>query len=137
AYIGKVVGLGLPAKPAFLDFDEISHVRLVAHLGAGPQAGIGTDARLFADAGLMHVAECLDHRAFADFSLADDAMRPDADAVRQRDLALEHAAYVDEDVAAAAQAAAQVEARGVGQGNALLEQATRLLALPDALELGL
>ena len=86
---------------------------------------------------LVQMAEGLDVRARVDGHVAQHAVRADAHAVAQRDLPFEHAAHVDEDVAAADERAAQVEARGIGQRNAGFEQAARLLALPAPLELGL
>ena len=64
----------------------------------------------------------LDHRAGGDARIADHAVRADAHAVAELDLAFEDAVDVDLDVAAAAQLAAQVEARRVGQAHAGFHQ---------------
>jgi hypothetical protein len=72
----------------------------------------------------------------ADAGVADHAVRADAHAVAQRDRAFEDAADVDLDVAAAAQRAAQVEARRVGQAHAGLHQRLGLAALEAALQVG-
>ena len=64
-------------------------------------------------------------------------MRSDAHAISQFDAAFEHAAHVDEHIAAASQFAAQIEPGRIRQGHALLQQAARLLALPVAFQLRL
>ena len=58
-------------------------------------------------------------------ALRDHAVRADAHAVAELDLAFEDAADVDLDVAAAAQRAAQVEARRIGEAHARVHQRAR------------
>ena len=57
--------------------------------------------------------------------IAHHAVRADRRRRRQRHVALEHAADVDRDVASAREAAAHVDARRVGQRDALLQQPRR------------
>jgi hypothetical protein len=64
------------------------------------------------------VGEGVDHRAGRDAGVADHAVRADAHAVAQHDLALEDAADVDLHVLAALQRAAHIESRRVGQAHA-------------------
>ena len=64
-------------------------------------------------------------------------MRANADAIAKRDFALEHTADVDEYIAPAAECAALIKARRVRKRHARLKLATRELALPQALKLGL
>ncbi|MNQ79185.1 hypothetical protein D3C85_941190 [compost metagenome] len=137
ADIGQVVRLAVFAQHALLDLDKIAHVAAVAKLRAGAQAGIRTHARIAAHLGLLQVAEGFDMRARSDADVAQHAMRPDAHAIGQGHLAFEHAAHVDEHIAAAAERTAHVKARGIGQRHAGFELAAGLLTLPAALELGL
>ncbi len=60
----------------------------------------------------------VDHRAGLDHRSRGAAVGTDAHAVAEPHLALEHAADVDLDVAAAVQRAAQVEAGRIGQRHA-------------------
>ena len=76
----------------------------------------------------------MDHGAGGDLGVADHAMRPDAHAVAQAHVALEHAADVDLDVHAARERAAQVEARRVGQAHAGVHLRVGVAALQPAFE---
>eukprot|EP01136_Pigoraptor_vietnamica_P017581 Opistho-1_new@62939 len=76
----------------------------------------------------------MDHRACLDAHVGNDAVRADAHAFAQRHRAFEHAVDVDVDVGAAAQRAAQVETRRVGQAHALFHQRVGLAQLPGALQ---
>ena len=69
-------------------------------------------------------------------TLRTNAVRADAHAVAELDLAFEDAADVDLDVAAAAQRAAQVEARRVGEAHALVHQPLGGAPLVAPLEVG-
>ena len=63
-------------------------------------------------------------------------MRTDDDIVAELDTALEDAADIDLDIAAAGEFAAQVEARRIGEAHARLHQRIGPAALQRALELG-
>ena len=77
---------------------------------------------------------CLDHALGADMAVANHAVGTDAHPFTQFHLAFEHAADVDLHVVAAAQAAAHVEARRVGQRHALGHQPLGNGLLVGALE---
>ena len=104
------------------DFNEVADVRAVADGGARTQARERADAAVAADDRLLDHAVRLHDRAGADARVADDIVRTDADAVAEFDLALDDHVDVDDDVASAFKLAAQVEARGIAQGYALLHQ---------------
>lgn len=109
----------------------------VAQFSARTQAGIRTHARIAAHFGLLQMAERFNLRARADADVAQHAMRADTHAIRQRDVAFEYAAHVDEHIASARQRAAHVETGGVGQRDAGFKLAAGLFALPAAFQFGL
>src|SRR3546814_17471324 len=89
------------------------------------QTRVWPNACFIGNPGIVHMSKGLDMRACANYSVFDDAMRPDTHTVGQLDTAFEHATHVYEYVATAMQLAAQVKAGRVSQGHALLKQATR------------
>src|SRR5476649_2349523 len=136
ADVGQVVGLAVRGDLAVLDFDEIADVYVLGQLGARAQARVRSDDGGGPDHRAFDVAKRLDAGAGGDAGIDDDAVRADGDAVRQFDLAFEHAADIDADVASADQLAAHVDARRVRQRDATLQQRQRDIALMNALELG-
>src|SRR5712691_7527513 len=134
ADIGKVIGFGALTDAARLDFDEVAEVHVGGEARARPDAGVGTDAAVRADVGLLDVAEWLDRRAGRDFHALQNAVGPDGDAVTQPHLAFEHAIDIDGHIAAAGKHAANVAARRVGERHPLLHERVHKVALVDALQ---
>src|SRR5690606_24805049 len=135
ADVGEMVGLRAFAHAGRLHLDEIADMGMGGEFRAGPQPGIGPDARLGPDAGPVDVGEGEHLRARADAGVAQDAVRSDAGAVGDLDRALEDAVDVDRDVDAAGEPAAHVDAGGIGERHAGVEQGVCDVALVDALEL--
>ena len=73
-------------------------------------------------------------RFFADFSIPDNAVCPDAHAVCDSNAPLEHAVDVDFHILAAFQTSANVNPRRVDQRHTGIKKAAGLFFLPDALE---
>src|SRR6266581_7167836 len=89
ADIGKVIGFGALPDAARLDLHEVAEVHVGGQARARPDAGVGADAAVRADVGLLDVAERLDRRARRDFHALQNAVGPDGDAVTQPHLAFE------------------------------------------------
>ena len=122
-------------KRARLHLDEVADVHVVGQLGAGARcARTGRCARWRRRSLSSQVREGLDLGAGAERDVAQHAVRADAHAVAERDLALEDAVHVDRDVAPARELAAHVDARRVGEGDARLEELSRRGSSGSALE---
>src|SRR5690606_36140350 len=135
--IRQVIGFRTLAQDAFLDFDEVADVGLAADISARTQAGVWPDPGIVRHLRFLDMAIGLDLGVRPDGGITDYAVRPDAHAVGKLDMPLENTADVDEDVAPAGERTAQVEARGIGERNALLEQPAGLLGLPMPFQLSL
>ncbi len=127
-----MVGLAALAQLALLDLDEVADVHLIRQLRTRPQPREGADAAVAAGLGLVQHAVRLHPGAGAELDVAQHAVRADMHAVAQFDDALEHTADVDEHVAPEIEAAAQVEARRVGEVQAVAHQALGLEPLEAA-----
>ncbi len=134
-HIAQVVGLGARAQRAVFHFDEVADVYAIGQGSCGPQPGEGADDRARADARAVEMAEGMHHRARAHTHIAQHGVGPHAGAVGQMHFAFEHAAHVDEHIAATVQRAAHVDAARVGQGDARVEQAARSAQLHHALQM--
>ena len=136
ADIGQVVGLAAVPNRAVFHFDEIADVRFVADVCLRAQASVGADAGVAADAAVFQMRKRLDHAAGADDSVFDHAVGADAHTVAQFVVAFDHHVYVDFHVLPVFQAAAQIKARRIAQGQAGFEQCLGLVALENALQRG-
>ncbi|MNN18701.1 hypothetical protein D3C81_1319180 [compost metagenome] len=111
-------------------------MHVLAQLGAGAQPRVRPDPARRPDLCFLDVAERLHARAGANGGIPDHAMRADVHAIVQMHAAFEHAAHVDGHIASARELAAHIDARGVRQRHAGLEQALCEVALVNALHLG-
>ena len=136
ADVGQVVDLAGGAGAGILDLDEVADVVVVAQLGARAQAGEGADAVVGADPGAVDDRHRQHMGAVTDDAVLEDAVGADLHALAEPDLALEDAADVDGDVAAAIELAADVDAVGVGQHHAAVGEAVGQVALVAAFEKG-
>src|SRR5690606_31468250 len=108
ANIGKVVDLGAGAQHGLLDLDEVAHMGLVAHLSAGSQARIRPDNRFPGNRGIVDVGVGVNAGPGPDGSVAQHAVRADLHAIGQFHPTFEHAAHINEDIAATDQFATQI-----------------------------
>src|SRR6266568_4677366 len=135
ADIGEVIGFGALPDAARLDLDEVAEVHVGGEARARPDAGVGADAAVRADVGLLDVAERLDRRAGRDPHVLQYAICADCDLVAEPHVTLEDAVDVNRDVTAAAEVPAHITARGVGDAHALLQKRLDRIALVDAFKL--
>src|SRR5207249_1280026 len=96
---------------------------------------VRSDAAAGADDGVFDMRKRSDEGTRPDADVPHHAMRADNDVFGKQYLSFEDAADIDAYVAAAGQTAANVDARGVGQRHARVEQHAGLRALVEPLEL--
>ena len=103
-------------------------------MGARAQTCKGADERRLAHAGAVDVRERVNDRASADVGVANDAVRAHAHLVAQAHVAFKNAADIDLNVLPAAQRAAHVQPRWVGQAHAVIHQLVGLRPLIATLQ---
>ena len=113
-----MVGLGIPAEPRHLGFDEIADVRTVAEFGARTQPRIRTNHAAIADLRAVDVAMRTHLATVADGNILEPAERADAHIVAKHHIAFEDHIDIDGDIAPGEHRAAQVESRRIGQPHA-------------------
>ena len=101
-----------------------------------PDTGEWTDAATFADNGVFYDAIGQDGDAVIDIGIPDDAVGADNDIAADTDTAFNDDVDIDGDVSPHFQAAAQVEAFGVHQGDAFSHEEIGLHQLIVAFQLG-
>ncbi|OIQ72175.1 hypothetical protein GALL_462010 [mine drainage metagenome] len=136
AHVGEVIGLGSVAQRGVFHLDEIADVHPVGQRRGGAQPGEGADQGVGTDRRTVEMAEGMDDRPCADAHIAQHGIGADAHAVPQMHVALEHAAHVDEHVAAAMQMAAHVQPGRVGERHPEVEQAVGGAVLQHPLQVG-
>ena len=129
ADVGEVIDLGAQSDDGLLDFDEVADMGTTDQVGPGPQPRVGSDAAVRADLGILQHAVFQDLDAVSDPDVAQHRVGADPDVVAEDHVAFDDDVDVDADVAAVAQVPAQIEARGVGQGDTGEQQLLGAVAL--------
>ena len=117
-----MIHLAAFADATLLHLDEVADPRLRVQHGVRPQARERSDVAAATDVRALEHAVGVDLRVGAELAVAHAHVRPDAHTVAEDDLALEHRVDVDVHVAPAVQVAAHVDARRIGQRDAVAHQ---------------
>ena len=120
--IRQMIRLHAVRERRIFHLDEVANVNLVAELRAWPQSCERPDHRALARRATIKVAHRMYGGVVANRRISQHAVGADADVVAQRDRANEHAADVDEYVAAADECAAYIDARGVGERDTCIQK---------------
>ena len=128
--------LGAFTQVCVFQFDEVTHMGLCVQYAARAQAGERAGIAALAHHSAFEVAVGLDHRAFAQRGVLDDAVRADLNIVLDDHLAFENHVDVDEHVTTNGHFTPYIEARRVAQGHALGHQAAAFTQLVVTLQLG-
>src|SRR5690606_36693198 len=113
AYVGQMVHLAAGRDLAVLHLDEVADLHALGESGAGPQPRERPDLTARARADEWQHGVRVDDRSGAVRAVGDHGVRPDPQAVGELDPALDDRAGVDEDSAAYAELAADLDALGV------------------------
>ena len=136
ADVGQVIHLAARADLAVFNLDEISDMRICSQSRARPDARERPDAAIVADLRFLDMTEGLYFRAFRHTHILQHTVRADADIIGQRHLAFEHAIDINDDIPAAIQFAAHIEARRIENHHPAIGELLRIIALINALQLG-
>ncbi len=140
AQISQVVGLGPGGQGGVFHLHEVADVHIAAQMSPWAQPRKWPDGGIltYHDAGALSVymRHGLHHGAPPNMRIGNHTMGADAYAVLQHHPALEHAVHVYFHVLPAHQFAAHIQARRVGQSNALRHQRRSVAQLISTLQFG-
>ena len=140
AQIRQMVGLRTPRQRGIFDLDKVADMHLGPQHRAGPQAGKWANqcalAHRHAELFAVDVGKRMNHRARRNFGICNHAIRANAHALPQADLAVKHAIHINLDILRAGQRAAHIQPRRVSQPHALLHQANGQALLIHAFQFG-
>ena len=130
-----MIGLGILSNCGIFHFDKIADMRPCGKLAAGTQARVRTyDTGPVRD-DAIEIAVCVHLGAGSERRILDAAERADAYVVAERNATFEHDIDIDFDVVSCSDAAAQIEARGIGDAHTLRHQVARGTQLIMSFEL--
>ncbi len=114
ADVSQVVGLGTCAHLGVLDLDEIADVHAAGESGGRSESRERADVARGTDDGAVHDAMAEQLGVVADFAVANDTARTDADAIPKLYIAFQHNVYVEEHVRTVRDLATHVDSRRIG-----------------------
>ena len=113
-----MVGFAAGAHHGVFHFNKVADVHIVAQLRLRTQARKRADAAIAAHAAIFQMRKRGYAAACANVGVANHAVGADFHAVAQRHIAFQHYVHINYHVLPVAEAAAQIEAGRIAQGDA-------------------
>jgi len=136
ADVGQVIHLATRPDLAVFNLNEISNMRIRSQSRARSDARERPDAAIVANLRVFDMTKGLYFRAFRHGDISQHTVRADADIIGQRHFSFEHTIDINDDISAAIQLAAHIEARRIENHHPAIGELLRIVALIDALQLG-